>query len=158
MRFIILLLTISFVISSPFSMQRVPRQLPFDDQASVSMDDWLLPTEPFEDFDFDQDTVSTQLFDTLPSPIYPFTALDPNSPFLDSETLEDYRISIYPSFLSEELREKNRFFPAPVRKCASYYRPFCSWFDATEESPGSFSLRDAIDGMCFYYLFFIFQF
>lgn len=192
MRFAVLLLPFSTVILGRICTDILPRELdlfndqytvPIDDrlvqtsaptddwlaQSTEPADDWLLPpAEPFENFDIDQDTVSTELFDLPPSSISPLTELDLSSPF-GSETLPSVTYSTISAdqspeeiaarkcanaarqrFLpriSQEERASTRFFDVPTRRCGSETRPFCTSPRMATVDPLGVSLRSAHDRM-----------
>ena len=157
MRFAILLLPVSIVITSPLPMQKLPRQLLLNCPQ---------PSDPFANFDCGQDTVSTDFFDTLPSSssFYPSADLDPNAFLFDSEIPpDDLTYSLIPfrevygdigqgpplaRILRVEQLGRTRFFPVPTRKCDPGTRPFCATYQfVTQEGPNNFSLRSASDRM-----------
>lgn len=117
----------------------------------------------FADFDIDQDTVSTELFNTLPSSSFvsrwASSLYDPEPPIPPEEltySLIPFRevwgdIGQGPSLariLRQEQTERTRFFSVPTRKCDPGTRPFCTTPRfVTQESPNRFSLESAYDRM-----------
>lgn len=209
MRYVVLLLPISTVISGPTCMDILPRDLDlFDDQSTAPADNWLAqstdplddwlaqstapsndwmaqppesaddnwllpPAEPFKDFDPDQDTVSTQLFDLPRSSTSPLTELDLNSPFFvspePSEPPADTKYSTIsacqtPAEIAArkqaELEERRRrtsprvsyeeslatrFFNVPARVCDVGTYPFCATPGFVTIDPLGVTLRSAVD-------------
>ena len=144
MRSAVLLLPLSTVISSPHSSrQSYPRELfsefdvqPIDDDGLPPIaDNWpqpyddIWPSTPLnegllDNFDFDQDTVNTDIFNTIPLPT----------------TVTEFSIEDSPYYIDDE-----RFFKTPI-DCPTGLRPFCSKDSAILE-PSGLSITNAYDRM-----------
>ena len=133
---------------------------PTDDwtaQSFAPTDDWLLPpAEPFENFDPDQDTISTHLFDLPPSSTSPLTELDLSAPFAFEPPVDAEYSTIPTDQTAEEIaarkcaeRDRNRYFDVPTRRCDPGTYPFCAIGDSVTPDPLGVTLDIAADRMYF---------
>lgn len=137
--------------TAPFPESADDRTAPFTEP---TVDRLLPPAQPFENFDPERDTISTNLFDLPPSSTSPLTELDLSAPFaLDPPTNIEY--STFPAYPTDEEifarkcaeRDRYRYFDVPTRRCDPGTYPFCTIGNSGIPGPLGVSLEVAIDCM-----------